>query len=244
MSFRVESPKSELWPRWRTALEAASIRVEVLEEDPHGVVAHLIGREGARGHVTLGDRISGDGVQVGLGWVPRPRPIAMRSPCVPLPTPVVRVHEERREANPPPEREDPTEHTRWFRTRRSFDVDDDGVLDAIVPEVEPRDCPHEVEYSIYVMRGTCAHLVGRTLGLPHIAGPPRAGRLRDLRTHRRWGEITDRTRPMGPHNVATLHEVTTPYTAPRGTYRAGASSEHTGVCHHCSMPSCRIVPTP
>lgn len=241
VDFVVDGSLEQVWGRWRQALERSGFTIDVLEARPGAVAAHL-DRMDARGYARLSASATGGVVHGTLGWVVAPQPMLLGSACVVPPQRDVQVSIRSREANPPPEREAPHE-ARWsFRTMRMNDLDGDGRLDAIVPIVEPTDCPHEIEYELYVMRGACGHLVGRTLGFPQPAGAGRRGQLRDLRTERRWAAITDRRRPPGPHNVATLHEVTTPYVARAGTYRAGSPVTRSGTCHHCGIPTCRVIP--
>ncbi|MBX3274062.1 MAG: hypothetical protein KF729_27600 [Sandaracinaceae bacterium] len=238
VGFTVAGALDETWSRWRAALEGRGVRVTVLEEDATSVTAHLDAADGARGYVSLGAgsaRVHGS-----LGWVARPAPPALPGRCVEPPRVDVRVLVHGREANPRPEHRDGAEVAWRFTTTRALDLDADGRLDVVVPRVSARACPHEVAYDLYVMRGACGHLVGRTLGFPTVTGPPGAG-LRELTSQRRWAEITDPTRPPGPENVATLHEVATPYVARAGRYRAGTPVARSGICHHCAISRCRVV---
>jgi len=55
-----------------------------------------------------------------------------------------------------------------LRTRWDLDLDRDGVPDARVPQPRARDpgttCPQDVEWDLYVTRGSCGHRVGRVRG--------------------------------------------------------------------------------
>nr|MDQ3033647.1 hypothetical protein [Myxococcota bacterium] len=241
VSFRVDGALAQVWPAWRAALEARGVAVEVLAEDASSITVHLDGADGARGYASLAQ--GSDRVHAALGWVASPpSAISFATPCEVPPRREVRIVDRSREAHPRDHHAGSSERTWTLHTARMLDVDDDGRLETLVPIVEPADCLHEVEYAIYVMRGACGHSVGRTLGSPRIAGPARPGGLRELRTERRWAEITDPTRAPGPENVATLHQVETPYVARGGTYRAGAPIARSGICHHCAMSSCRALP--
>ena len=48
-----------------------------------------------------------------------------------------------------------------YRTTYEFDLDGDGVLDAMVPIARKAHCPRDVKRDIYIMRGNCGHWVGR-----------------------------------------------------------------------------------
>jgi len=148
-----------------------------------------------------------------------------------------------REANPPPEREDPTRQQFALRTLRSYDLDGDGAMDALVPSLAPGACPHEVDYAVYVMRGECGHHVGRITGQPSLT-EERHGGFFDLRATRRWAAITDPLSAPGPENVATLHEVTVPWSVRDGRYVPGQPDVSAGICHHCAMSECRTLSGP
>lgn len=241
VSFGADGESRALFAAWRPALERAGYRVaELLVDETHHVVAHLDGPNGGRGGVVLQDwqgRIHGS-----LDWVAHPVTAPMPGACVTPPVRTYRVEVTSREAWPPPEREDPEPVVHGFSTQPFADVDGDGRFDVMVPTVELHTCPHDVEYAIYVMRGACGHEVGRVVGSPGVVGPRVPGRLRELRAERRWASITHPDRPPGPSNVATLHEVSTPYRARGGRYVAGTPTETGGICHHCGMPSCRRLP--
>ena len=172
---------------------------------------------------------------------PPPPTLRFSSPCVAPPQRDVQLAVRSREANPPPEREAGSRRTVSLRTERRLDLDGDGQLDVVVPIVERGDCPHEVEYDLYVMRGACGHLVGRTRGVPQVTRPAPPGGLAELHTDLRWSEVTDPSRETSASNVATHHEVRTPYVARGGRYRPGRPTVQSGICHHCAIPHCRVV---
>ena len=104
-----------------------------------------------------------------------------------------------------------------------------------------------MDYAVFVMRGECGYHVGQVTGQVSFASDDdhaRRGHLRALVTTRRWATITDPSRPMGPHNVATLHTVTTPWTVRNDRYVAGQTDVSEGVCHHCATASCRTLVGP
>lgn len=167
---------------------------------------------------------------------------ATLGPCVPVPQRAYVVEVVGREANPPPARVEPAPVRHGFSTQALGDLDGDGTVDTIVPTVGPASCPHEVTWTVYLTRGACGVDVGTVLGFPQVirSGPGLATRSTTIQ----WAEITDRTRPMGAQNVATLHELTTAWSAPDGVYVAGEPANSGGICHHCAISRCRLVSGP
>lgn len=51
-----------------------------------------------------------------------------------------------------------------MRTVFSMDLDQDGILDAAVPSSGKKDCPDQVVWKLYVVRGRCGHTVGEVMG--------------------------------------------------------------------------------
>jgi hypothetical protein len=171
-------------------------------------------------------------------WVPH-------GPCVPVPASAFEVRVSRREAHPPPDREAGYERDVVLRTRGVMDLDGDGNVDQAVPVLGNQPCPESASYDLYVMRGSCGHLVGRVAGLPAgTADGHRENGLRTLEVARRWTAITNPRRPTGPENVATLFEATHRYTYDGASYQGSVAHERSGVCHHCALAHCVLIGTP
>jgi hypothetical protein len=173
--------------------------------------------------------------------VAAPTPLSLSSPCVEVPRREYLVEVVGREANPRPDHEEATPVMHQFASV-PLELDGDGVLDRAVPSLVPGDCPHQVVYTLYVLRGACGHEVGSVVGFPEVAGSDPG--MRPLRSTRSWAVITDPARAPGPTNVATHHEVVATWSASDGRYVEGPSETRSGICHHCAISRCRITAGP
>ena len=126
-------------------------------------------------------------------------------------------------------------------THRGLDLDVDGIGDAAVPVIDhgstAADCPEDVAWDLYVVRGDCGHLVGRVVGrqfaLDQWRAPVGPGGLQSVTT---LTETTARTDPPRGVPIHTTVRRTHHFTG--STYIAGDTTRRDGRCHHCSTWTC------
>ena len=131
--------------------------------------------------------------------------------------------------------------THGVETMFFWDLDGDGQLDALAPvSGAANQCPWEVEYEVYLMRGVCGHDMGRVgpgyLAVPESGmGLPMTGLL-PLTFTSEWSALGQAGIPV--HSTRTTSFV---FSATR--YRKTADKTTEGVCHHCARSTtCRIQP--
>ncbi|MFH2010356.1 MAG: hypothetical protein ABI333_27405 [bacterium] len=133
-----------------------------------------------------------------------------------------------------------------YRTRFEFDLDGDGLLDALVPLHQGAYCPKSVKRAVYIVRGRCGYHLGtvdggwldpelhrteprprglKDIGVSHhyVGGPPKGYRKR-------------RRRSFGPQ--PHMWNVKQTFRFERGRYRKHKESRSGGRCHHCRMSTC------
>jgi len=127
--------------------------------------------------------------------------------------------------------------TFWgFHTERIFDVDGDGVLDAFVPIAKPADCPEDIQWRVFVIRGACGHDVG-IVGKGAIATADvyavDASGFRPI-------VVTSESTRGGNRPIPEMTNTRTTFAfSPKlGRYEQMRVESHSGVCHHCSRWHC------
>jgi hypothetical protein len=126
--------------------------------------------------------------------------------------------------------------TFWgFKTVRLADVDGDGILDAFVPIAKPYDCPEDVQWRVYAMRGSCGHdlgVVGKGAIQPTAMGPVAASGFRPI-------VVTSDRRAAASPDPEMAHTATTfTFSTKTGRYEQTDVKSSSGLCHHCARWHC------
>jgi hypothetical protein len=125
-------------------------------------------------------------------------------------------------------------NSRWsLSTRPSIDLDGDGRADVLVPDAKRGDCPWEVPYDVYVMRGRCGHKLGTIVGgIDPVSFTSRfRNGLREVFTSADWASHGDALIPE--HHTRERRYVFT-----GRTLRQVQDITRSGRCHHCGVSSC------
>ncbi len=232
VGFRLDAPRDRgaaILAAWLSAAKAAGYRVVLVHDD----AASLVTPGGERFWVS----VTSDGHGKLAGALGRARKSRPRAPgaCVPVPKPdqTFNVHS----SGISQDGELLESSQSWQVARHTADVDADGELDLLVPILKGNatPCPWNLEYDVYVMRGTCGHRLGRVgPGAPTLEGdvPDASGFFR-LKTES--NEITYGKRPI-PESYDRVIDW-----AFRGkSYAKLAERKSGGQCHHCAVSSCSL----
>jgi hypothetical protein len=131
--------------------------------------------------------------------------------------------------------------TRWgYHTVRLADVDGDGLLDAFVPIAKPNDCPEDIQWRVFVMRGACGHdvgVVGKGTIAPDAMGAGDGSGFRPI-------VVTSSSTGGGMSVIPKMTDTTTSFAfSPKlGRYVRRGVKSRSGVCHHCALWSCVLGP--
>ena len=242
-SFHAGGELTPRWNVWMAAFSAAGWEmIDSVEEEGGGMRGATVQQKGGarkRAYVLLGpvrERLHGLVRTV----TPPDTPVPLPGECVPIPRTsfdiYVHVHPDREHD---PELSDEVRSLRFgFRTERRFDLDGDGILDALVPVADRAYCPWDVRRQLYVVRGGCGHLVGEIEGQwvttrLHVIGGARRG-LKPIETKT---ETSDGYDPTEPNHTTTEWR----YHFDGRRYRVYDRDERRSVCHHCAGKTCTGV---
>jgi hypothetical protein len=130
--------------------------------------------------------------------------------------------------------------TFWgFHTVRLADVDGDGILDAFVPIAKPHDCPEDIQWRVFVMRGACGHdvgIVGKGTIVQNMMGAVSASGFRPIVVASR--SSSDKSK------IPEIADTTTTFVfSPKlGRYVQSSVKSSPGGCYHCGRWSCSPAP--
>ncbi|MFT3770834.1 MAG: hypothetical protein QM820_35880 [Minicystis sp.] len=183
-----------------------------------------------RGNLTLQVRHKSDMIDGALGGARHPpRPLA--GACVPVPRTqrIVRVRsggvDQRGEM-----RQGEVNH--GVETTFFWDLDGDGQLDALAPhQGADNECPWQVEYEAYLMRGSCGHDVGR-VGPGYLDAP--VGSARSGGPDPEPLKFTSSWSHMGEKGIPVHVTRTVSFAFDGARYQKTSDEKSEGICHHCS----------
>jgi hypothetical protein len=205
------------------------VLAERFTDDVH--VASLDDGAGRRAHLLL--QRSGDGELAGMFNYGKQRQVALKGRCV---------------AVPQREREFEVDYGRIAHgggydgglvlvqrvTELGHDFDGDGELDVLVPTTDRASCPHEVQWTVYLSRGECAHAVGTVGPGELVAWTEWKG------TGPRALEFSSETAALGDGGVVKT-AVATRHEFDGRKYRRVKRTPSKGVCHHCAWETCKPI---
>jgi hypothetical protein len=216
----------------RTAIRDALAKAHRLIDNRavgDALVLTVEGKSGARARIALGN----DGGEIVV--IANPSTVKPPGACVAVPQSKHPLYVHGSAINQDGELHEST--TFWgFQTERIFDVDGDGVLDAFVPVAQQFDCPEDIQWRVFVIRGSCGHDVG-IVGKGAIA--PDDPSTPDVAGYRVLVVKSESTRNgKGPIPEMTNTATTFAFSPKLGRYDQMRVESHSGVCHHCARWHC------
>ena len=216
---------------WRDAARARGFRVLAEHASEQVRAASLIDPAGGRAHILL-QRSDGDEL-AGMYGRGRSEPTRLGGPCVAV-SPRSRAFDVERGAIGYDGSYHRERRLVVYEARFGHDFDADGELDLLVPTAEPAACPRDLTWTVYLGRGGCFHAVGEVGpgDLEHdgvVAMGPRPLRF--------WSQANE----LGDGGVISTTVYST-YAFDGARYVRSARDQERGVCHHCSVETCRPPP--
>jgi len=216
----------------RTAIRDALAKAQRIVDEHAaggGLVLTVEAKSRARARIALGD----DGGEI----VVVANPSAVKPPGACVPVPQVKHPLNLHSSGIDQHGQHHENTTFWgFETERIFDADGDGVLDAFVPIAKQFDCPEDIQWRVFVIRGACGHDVG-VVGKGAIA--PDSPAAPDVSGYRVIVVTSESTRGgKGPIPEMTNAATTFAFSPKLGRYEQMRAESHSGVCHHCARWHC------
>jgi hypothetical protein len=228
---KTEDPKKAI-EELRSALEAEKLTVvDAPGATPEEAALTVEGGSGARAIIQLG-------LSTGAIYLVA-KPSAAKAPgtCSAIPEREARITVHASGTNQHGEHHSSEIYWR-LSTSRLLDIDGDGILDAFVPRYSEGQCPDEVFWEVYLVRGGCGHSLGEVgpgLLSNDATVPLDASGFRPL-------TLGSSSTSAGARGIPVKTDVKIRFSVKKGAYTRTKGEKSGGKCHHCARTWCSATP--